>query len=235
MLPGAPVADDRRSTTNHLERLDPALSRPGRMDVWVEFKNASKWQAEQLFRNFFPSTDEDEIVFDERELDGIELPSMPSSPAVSSARSSMLFTESSVTLSPTPSSASLPSSESTSAASASARGKARQAHVDPALRNQAYLPPPVDEEIAKHSAPPLDGKTLARLAKKFADAIPDEEFSVAALQGCESSGSFVADPSFPPCPLPVPSCVVVGGVPVSCAGLVRVGATGICADESSSG
>ena len=27
------------ATTNHLERLDPALSRPGRMDVWIEFKN----------------------------------------------------------------------------------------------------------------------------------------------------------------------------------------------------
>ena len=47
------------STTNHLERLDPVLSRPGRMDVWVEFKDASKWQAEALFRNFFPSAEED--------------------------------------------------------------------------------------------------------------------------------------------------------------------------------
>ena len=57
------------------------------------------------------------------------------------------------------------------------------------LQNQAYRPPPVEEEIleAKHSAKPLDGATLAMLAKKFADAIPDEEFSVAALQGCECS------------------------------------------------
>ncbi|KAF4610002.1 hypothetical protein D9613_010330 [Agrocybe pediades] len=45
------------ATTNRLERLDPALSRPGRMDVWVEFKNATKWQAEALFRNFFPCED----------------------------------------------------------------------------------------------------------------------------------------------------------------------------------
>ena len=28
-------------------------------------------------------------------------------------------------------------------------------------------------------------KTLAVLAKKFADVIPEEEFSVAGLQGCE--------------------------------------------------
>lgn len=42
------------ATTNHIDRLDPALSRPGRMDVWVDFKNATKWQAEELFKNFFP-------------------------------------------------------------------------------------------------------------------------------------------------------------------------------------
>lgn len=64
---------------------------------------------------------------------------------------------------------------------------------DAGLLNQAYLPPPVDAEImeAKHSAKPLDGATLAALAKKFADSIPDEEFSVAALQGCECSDFFV--------------------------------------------
>lgn len=43
------------ATTNHIERLDPALSRPGRMDVWVNFKNATKWQAEGIFKCFFPS------------------------------------------------------------------------------------------------------------------------------------------------------------------------------------
>jgi len=50
---------------------------------------------------------------------------------------------------------------------------------------KAYLPPTAEDEIAEfqHSAPPLDGATLARLAKEFADSIPDDEFSVAALQG----------------------------------------------------
>jgi len=40
-------------TTNHLERIDPSLSRPGRMDVWVRFTNATKWQAEEVFKHFF--------------------------------------------------------------------------------------------------------------------------------------------------------------------------------------
>jgi len=44
------------ATTNHIERLDPALSRPGRMDVWINFTHATKWQAEGLFKCFFPAT-----------------------------------------------------------------------------------------------------------------------------------------------------------------------------------
>ncbi|THU98917.1 P-loop containing nucleoside triphosphate hydrolase protein [Dendrothele bispora CBS 962.96] len=60
-LDGVAAAEGRIlfATTNHLDHLDPALSRPGRMDVWIEFKNASKWQAEALFRNFFPCADND--------------------------------------------------------------------------------------------------------------------------------------------------------------------------------
>ena len=68
------------ATTNHYERLDPALTRPvcfsflnviilwasfkplrfffflqGRLDVHVDFKHASKWQAEGIFMNFYPT------------------------------------------------------------------------------------------------------------------------------------------------------------------------------------
>ncbi|KZT66897.1 P-loop containing nucleoside triphosphate hydrolase protein [Daedalea quercina L-15889] len=41
------------ATTNDYGALDPALCRPGRMDVHVEFHNASKFQAEELFRVFY--------------------------------------------------------------------------------------------------------------------------------------------------------------------------------------
>ncbi|TFY65257.1 hypothetical protein EVJ58_g2087 [Rhodofomes roseus] len=167
------------ATTNHLERLDPALSRPGRMDVWVEFKNASKWQAELLFRNFFPSTDEDDVVI-EGELEDIELPMPPSPSAQSSSGFSSLFSSGSMPSTPVTSSASISTPPTPEG---KATGKARTPSIDNSLRNQAYLPPPVDDDIAQHSAKPLDGKTLAKLAKTFADAIPDEEFSVAALQG----------------------------------------------------
>jgi chaperone BCS1 len=55
-LDGVAAAEGRLlfATTNHIERLDPALSRPGRMDVWVNFTHATKWQAEGIFKCFFP-------------------------------------------------------------------------------------------------------------------------------------------------------------------------------------
>jgi chaperone BCS1 len=160
------------ATTNHLERLDPALSRPGRMDVWIEFRNASKWQAEALFRNFFPSTDDDHVII-EGDLEGIDLPGPPQSPTSPSPNASTLWS-----LSPSF------SSSDTDLSSTSSKIEVPKPEVFGA-KNQTYMPPPVDDHIAacQHSAKPLDGAKLALLAKKFADSIPEDEFSVAALQG----------------------------------------------------
>jgi chaperone BCS1 len=41
-------------TTNHKEKLDPALLRPGRADFHAYLGNASHSQMEQLFLRFFP-------------------------------------------------------------------------------------------------------------------------------------------------------------------------------------
>jgi len=41
------------ATTNRYDALDPALCRPGRMDLHVEFKLASKYQAAELFKCFY--------------------------------------------------------------------------------------------------------------------------------------------------------------------------------------
>jgi len=41
-------------TTNHIEKLDPALIRPGRCDVKLEVRRASRPQARRLYLRFFP-------------------------------------------------------------------------------------------------------------------------------------------------------------------------------------
>jgi chaperone BCS1 len=180
------LADMRfHSTTNHLERLDPALSRPGRMDVWVEFKNASKWQAEALFRNFFPSTEEDEPT--EAELASIVLPSPSSVPVTPSDLASNPDSDTMFTMDDElPSSASSTSISSMITRGSSVTSRTMSEVGTPSTSSAPkYLPPAVEDEIAEfqHSAPPTDAATLSRLARRFADSIPEDEFSVAALQG----------------------------------------------------
>ncbi|KAG6919913.1 hypothetical protein DXG01_013262 [Tephrocybe rancida] len=191
-LDGVAAAEGRLlfATTNHLDRLDPALSRPGRMDVWIEFKNASKWQAEALFRNFFPSTEDDLDI-------EIEATSTTASGSAQESSSGSRPNSTLWSMSPSFSSSSVNSSFcSTPISSPTPSSPAAEAPLLPTAMtatplpqfgatNQAYLPPPVEEHIlaSQHSAKPLDGVTLGILAKKFADGVPEEEFSVAALQG----------------------------------------------------
>jgi mitochondrial chaperone BCS1 len=52
-------------TTNHRDKLDPALIRPGRIDKQIELDNASTAQAKALFLRFFPN---DEATADEFQL-----------------------------------------------------------------------------------------------------------------------------------------------------------------------
>ncbi|KAJ7777297.1 P-loop containing nucleoside triphosphate hydrolase protein [Mycena metata] len=120
-LDGVAAAEGRLlfATTNHIERLDPALSRPGRMDVWVNFTHATKWQAEGIFKCFFPFK-----------------------PAVV---------------------AEVEKTESTDA-------------------SQKNLPLP-KRKASTHAIPLLSEAEISELAKRFAAAIPEDELSVAGLQG----------------------------------------------------
>lgn len=44
-------------TTNHISRLDPALIRPGRVDLKEMIDDATPYQASLLFRRFYGGTD----------------------------------------------------------------------------------------------------------------------------------------------------------------------------------
>ncbi|KAI0047147.1 P-loop containing nucleoside triphosphate hydrolase protein [Auriscalpium vulgare] len=127
-LDGVAAAEGRLlfATTNHIERLDPALSRPGRMDVWVNFTNATKWQAEGIFKCFFPCKK-------------------------------------------------LPGPVTAETSNETPAGESQ----DPSQKNL----PGLKRKSPTHAVPVLDEAEIAVLAKRFADAIPEDEMSVASLQG----------------------------------------------------
>ena len=156
------------------------------MDVWIEFKNASKWQAEALFRNFFPSADkEDEII--EGDIEGIDFPSTPT------PQSPVPFSTSSTLWSRSPSF----SSSSPSLAS-SPKAPPRECIATRKGWDTKDPIPAVEEHIAtcEGTPKPFTAAQLSQLTKQFADTIPDDEFSVATLQGCKSILIFRATLSF---------------------------------------
>ena len=95
------------------------------MDVWVNFKHASKWQAEGIFKCFFPAR-----------------PSPSNAAATSSA-----------------------SSQSTSA---------KPGDETPSVEGLAES----KRNKAGRSVPLLSEEEISDLAKRFADAIPEDELSV---------------------------------------------------------
>ena len=57
------------ATTNRYHALDPALTRPGRMDLHVEFRLASRYQARELYKRFYIPDSPEEVAEDGDEGD----------------------------------------------------------------------------------------------------------------------------------------------------------------------
>ncbi|KIY62183.1 P-loop containing nucleoside triphosphate hydrolase protein [Cylindrobasidium torrendii FP15055 ss-10] len=152
-LDGVAAAEGRLlfATTNHIERLDPALSRPGRMDVWVNFGHATKYQAEGIFKCFFPW--KKEVV---KREDGTAV--------IMHADG----TEQEV-------------SEEEKGEVEAANSKVEEKNGgDMATKN---VPGGPSKRRFAHQIPVLSETEITKLAKQFGDAIPEDELSVAALQG----------------------------------------------------
>ncbi|KAL2155127.1 hypothetical protein VTH82DRAFT_3803 [Thermothelomyces myriococcoides] len=60
-LDGLAAGEDRITflTTNHIDRLDPALIRPGRVDVMVRIGEATRYQAAQMWDRYYGDIDKD--------------------------------------------------------------------------------------------------------------------------------------------------------------------------------
>ncbi|KAL2270873.1 hypothetical protein VTJ83DRAFT_244 [Remersonia thermophila] len=60
-LDGLAAGEDRITflTTNHIDRLDPALIRPGRVDMMVRIGEATRYQAGQMWDRYYGDIDED--------------------------------------------------------------------------------------------------------------------------------------------------------------------------------
>ncbi|KAG7440444.1 P-loop containing nucleoside triphosphate hydrolase protein [Guyanagaster necrorhizus] len=137
------------ATTNKHTSLDPALCRPGRMDLHIEFRLSSKYQAREMFKRFYiPSSQCSEADDDDEAAD-----SGYGSAALSEATDST-----------PPSPADSKSSESPVSESSSA---------PPAFFGSRHV----------GRAPKLSKGRVDELATLFSDIIPDQQFSMAALQG----------------------------------------------------
>ncbi|KAK0657473.1 BCS1 N terminal-domain-containing protein [Cercophora newfieldiana] len=60
-LDGLAAGEDRIAfmTTNHIDRLDPALIRPGRVDMMVRIGEATRYQAAEMWKRYYGDIDED--------------------------------------------------------------------------------------------------------------------------------------------------------------------------------
>lgn len=128
------------ATTNNYKVLDPALCRPGRMDLHIEFHLASRYQAQSMFKAFF--TEEaaggHDVDSTSEKTSGVNGPEPPSPPAT------------------------------------------------PPSSSPAFVKIPTsDAEKLMPIAPPaqLSKAEVNKLAARFADAIPERQFSMASLQG----------------------------------------------------
>lgn len=164
------------ATTNKYSVLDPALCRPGRMDIHIEFKLASQYQAQELFRCFYLPGDDagdvDDKVDAKRERNSTDA----SDSGYSSPRArisecdliNLMFADQKVEPPPTLTSVSV---------------SASPLNATPSKITELLPPPTYVGHSHRTRGPKLTRSQVSDLAATFATSIPEREFSMAALQG----------------------------------------------------
>ncbi|KAK0437806.1 P-loop containing nucleoside triphosphate hydrolase protein [Armillaria borealis] len=141
------------ATTNKHASLDPALCRPGRMDLHIEFRLSSKYQARELFKRFYIPSNQSEVEEDDDDE------------TVDSGYGSTTPSEATDSTPPSPSGSKVsesPISESSSLLPA---------------------PPVFFGNRHVGRAPKLSRRRVDKLAMTFSGIIPERQFSMATLQG----------------------------------------------------
>lgn len=167
------------ATTNRYGALDSALTRPGRMDLHVEFRNASSEQAEGLYRYFYLPSDED------ADADAGAAAGAGSGEARRAAEEDEVREKEAVVKVET-----VEAARPLIDLDASDEKSTPGSEIPPLYASLA--PPPAVPEKAlaqflglSHTAraPRLSRDQYFALAREFGRAIPDGEFSMASLQG----------------------------------------------------
>lgn len=175
------------ATTNRYQTLDSALIRPGRLDLHIEFKYASQFQIEELFRTFYQplrGAKEDLEKQDEKDKDkkgdlnekestaaNLDVPLVGLGPAA-------VTTEKVVVAPPTPSNSGSVSPDASPVAAPTADIHVTSTTDEPSSKSGLAFG-------TSHSAraPAFSVAQYDALAKQFAAQVPADTFSMAALQG----------------------------------------------------
>ena len=145
------------ATTNKYDALDPALMRPGRLDLHIEFKQATKWQAAELFKRFYPIEKDKSYSLgssgelpSKGETDREKRDELPESPTAEDDE-------------------------------------------DPTGVQRVSTQGPSLSQKKSRKAPRLTHQELEDLAHQFADAIPEDELSMAYVVFISTLALFQAD------------------------------------------
>ncbi|KAF1991254.1 P-loop containing nucleoside triphosphate hydrolase protein [Aulographum hederae CBS 113979] len=183
-------------TTNHPEKLDSALIRPGRVDMQIAFTNATKYQAHEIFLRMFsddqtsssneakPDDKKEKRTFFEALSGLLNIFALPRPNSVTALDSKVSGSQTKVT-SAGPGLAEKPIDlVSSSTPLLHRHGEQTPPHtpVEAAHPANATLPPISGKPRNVYLTPP-SREQLLELAEQFAAKIPDKVFSPAKLQG----------------------------------------------------